>query len=85
MIGIHRTDCGCSYCLRPTVRALDTGPDKRTPLERDLDSLMASVPDTWYGGREVTDGIKPYSGDCDHERTTNYLTGKWCRDCGRWL
>lgn len=89
MIGVHRTDCGCSYCLRPTVRALDTGPDPKQRMadkvDQQLGELLSGVPKDWYGGREVTQTPLTWYDDCKHEHATRYMTGKYCRDCGTWL
>lgn len=90
MIGQHRTDCGCSYCLRPTVSAVknsgpdpDAKPDLSTVVQKQISGLLDGVPNDWYGGREVTQPAMSW--DCTHEHTTKYLSGTYCRDCGRWL
>lgn len=90
MIGFHRTDCGCAYCLRPVVtQVLDSGPGKGPSMsdavERDLNEVLSGVPKDWYGGREVTQKPLDWYDDCKHEHTTKYASGKYCRDCGHWL
>lgn len=85
MIGVHRADCGCSYCLHATLRVIDRGADSEPLWKREIDRVLAGTPDHWFGGREVTDGPKQFWAGCSHEHTTLYLTGKFCRDCGNWL
>lgn len=88
MIGVHRTDCGCAYCLHPVVRALDRSADEKraamaAKVNEQLAELHGTLPDSWFGGREITDGPKQYHYGCTHEHTTKYLDRTFCRDCGR--
>lgn len=93
MIGLHRTDCGCAYCVHPTVTAvINRGPDRderragmAATVEQQINELLASVPDDWHGGRELTQGPAQYHYGCQHKHRTTYPGGTFCRDCGRWV
>lgn len=86
MIGIHRVECGCSYCVHPVVtRVINNGPKQPAPWQQEVWDVLGTAPSDWYGGREATDPPALWRYDCWHIHTTRYDTGTFCRDCARWL